>query len=920
MTDPFKVTLDGTQVESFRGELLILAAERAGVYIPRFCYHPRMRPVGMCRMCLVDVDTGRGPALQPACMIECTDGMVIDTQAPAVKKAQDGVLEYLLINHPLDCPVCDKGGECPLQDQTLHFGPGESRFVEEKRHFEKPIAISALVTLDRERCILCDRCTRFSKEVAGDPLIHFIDRGNETQVNTFPLHPFASYFSGNTVQICPVGALTATPYRFKSRPWDLESVDSTCTSCSVGCRVEVQSSQNAITRYLGIDSDPTNHSWLCDRGRFDFESINTDDRLVAPQIRKDGELVEASWGEALVAAAKGIADVKATHGPGAVAVLGGARLANEDAYAWAKLAKSVIGTDSVDAQLGDGLPADCVVGLPGATIDEACRASVLIVLAGDIKEELPVLYLRVRDAVLYDDLPIIELAPRSTALTPLSAASVGYRPGESADVMAALLATAEPTGDVGGVPVGALKAARAALSKATEERHGDVVVLLGRPSLAESGESVAAAAAEVQRVLPFARFLVGLRRGNVRGALDLGLAPGLLPGRVGLADGREWFTEQWGSVADGPGLDATGILTAAAEGRVHALVLLGVDPLADFPDRELARRALSSVSVILAVDCFITGSSALATVVLPAAGYAERRGTTTNLEGRITRVGEKVVPRGTAWPDWMIAVELADALGTDLGVETIEALWDELEQVSPSHRGITRALLGAPGRADGIVVGRQQDDPAVGAHTPAEIAARDPRAMEPPATVLDGASRSVGLRIEGGFTVTPVALRLSSDAPEPAGPEEEAAKPLGDASAEAVDVAHLIHGSAPAVKAWGGLRTPYVAPVLDAYSLRLVATRALYDESVSIRHSPSLSGLARQVAVRLHPGELERIGVASGGRVRVSSNRTSLTLDAIADVGVPRGSAAIEFNLPGVGAADLIDAAQPVTDVRVETT
>ncbi|HWW52513.1 MAG TPA: 2Fe-2S iron-sulfur cluster-binding protein, partial [Acidimicrobiales bacterium] len=226
MSDPIKITVDGREIEAHPGELVIAAAERAGVYIPRFCWHPRMRPVAMCRMCLVNIDSGRGPALTASCIVECTPNMVVDTRAPEVRKAQDGVLEFLLINHPLDCPVCDKGGECPLQDQTLHFGPGETRFVEEKRHFEKPISISPLVTLDRERCILCDRCTRFSKEVAGDPLIHFVDRGNDTQVNTFPEHPFASYFSGNTVQICPVGALTATPYRFKARPWDVEGVDS----------------------------------------------------------------------------------------------------------------------------------------------------------------------------------------------------------------------------------------------------------------------------------------------------------------------------------------------------------------------------------------------------------------------------------------------------------------------------------------------------------------------------------------------------------------------------------------------------------------------------------------------------------------------------------------------------------------------
>ena len=257
--------------------MLIAAAERAGTYIPRFCYHPRMEPVGMCRMCLVEVDSPRGATLQPACFIAVTDGMSVDTVSEKVKKAQDGVLEFLLANHPLDCPVCDKGGECPLQDQTLAYGPGESRFVEEKRHFEKPIAISDLVLLDRERCIQCARCTRFASEVAGEAQIDFAGRGEQVEVATFPTEPFSSYFSGNTVQICPVGALTATPYRFTARPWDLDQVESTCTTCSVGCRVAVQSSSNRLTRLLGIDSDPVNHGWLCDKGRFAFESVNGDD-------------------------------------------------------------------------------------------------------------------------------------------------------------------------------------------------------------------------------------------------------------------------------------------------------------------------------------------------------------------------------------------------------------------------------------------------------------------------------------------------------------------------------------------------------------------------------------------------------------------------------------------------------------------
>src|SRR6185437_16095789 len=278
--DTVTVTVDGITFEAPKGELLIKAAQEHGVYIPRFCWHERMKPVGMCRMCLVEVEGVRG--FPPACTTPVADGMVAHTDTDAVKKIQDGVLEFLLVNHPLDCPVCDRGGECPLQDQTLAFGPGESRFTEEKRHFEKPIAISHLVLLDRERCIQCARCTRFADEIAGDPLITFVDRADRTEVLNFPDHPFASYFSGNTVQICPVGALTAKPYRFKARPWDLEQVESTCTSCSFGCRVAVQSSADKITRYVGLDAEPTNHGWLCDKGRFDFESLNSPDRLQVP--------------------------------------------------------------------------------------------------------------------------------------------------------------------------------------------------------------------------------------------------------------------------------------------------------------------------------------------------------------------------------------------------------------------------------------------------------------------------------------------------------------------------------------------------------------------------------------------------------------------------------------------------------------
>ncbi len=520
-TETVILTINGKQVEAEPGQLVIDVAERNGTYIPRFCYHPRMEPVGMCRMCIVEIDTGRGPALQPSCMIPVAPDMVVHTESEVTKKAQDGVLEFLLINHPLDCPVCDKGGECPLQDQTLSYGPGESRFVEEKRHFEKPIMISDLVALDRERCILCDRCTRFADDVAGDTLIHFQDRGNQTQVNTFPDHPFASYFSGNTVQICPVGALTATPYRFKARPWDLDQVESTCTTCSVGCRTLVQSSRNEVLRYQGVDVDPVNWGWLCDKGRFGFGAVNSGERLTRPLSRGEaGALAEVSWGTALSTAA----DAIRRAAPDKVAVLGGARLTNESAYAWAKLAKGVIGTDHVDAQIGDGLPAELVLGLPRATIDQACApGGTVLLLAPDLKEELPVLFLRLRHAVVRDGVRVVEVASQRTSASSLATTTLLHRPGAAGEVVRALLAGAASQ-EVGGVEPAAIASAGALLAE------GPVTVVLGRANVAEGPDAAVAAAAAIHEAHPEVRFLSALRRGNVHGALDMGLAPGLLPG------------------------------------------------------------------------------------------------------------------------------------------------------------------------------------------------------------------------------------------------------------------------------------------------------------------------------------------------------------------------------------------------------
>ncbi len=647
--DAVAITVNGRPFTARKGDLIINAAEQAGEYIPRFCYHERMSSVGMCRQCLVEVDTGRGPQLMVSCMFPVSADMKVLTDSPTAKAAQEGVLELLLANHPLDCPVCDKGGECPLQDQAFTHGPGESRYVEEKRHYAKPIPISDLVFLDRERCILCDRCTRFADEVAGDALISFTHRGNLTQVNTFPDEPFASYFSGNTVQICPVGALTSSAYRFKARPWDLDEAESTCTTCSVGCRTAVQSTRDQLVRYQGVDSDPVNWGWLCDKGRFNFQSIGSDDRLGTPLVLTAEGHAPTSWNSAISSAVRLIQDAIAAGGPGSVAVLGGARGTNEDAFAFARLAHDVIGTPNVSSQLVDGLPVG-LLAMPRATIDQAAHASTVILLGPDLKEELPVLYLRLRDAAVKHHTRIVELAPKASGLTRYAWKTVFYEPGTQADAVATALT--DPT-------------------IAAQIAKGDVVVVVGRANLAESSAPTIAALNALMAAVPNATVLPALRRGNVVGATQVGMRPGR------------------------GGLDSRGILEAAAGGKIECLVLVGADPLSDVPDADLARRALAGARRIIAVDTFLTSSSSLAHVVLPASAYAEKAGTTTNLEGRTTALAQKVTVHGTARPDWMIATALALGLGTDLGFTSVADVTAAIATDVDGYSAVTDAALAA---------------------------------------------------------------------------------------------------------------------------------------------------------------------------------------------------------------------------------
>jgi NADH-quinone oxidoreductase subunit G len=583
-----------------------------------------------------------------------------------------------------------------------------------------------------------------------------------------------------------------------------------------------------------------------------------------------------------------------------VAVIGGARLTNESAYAWAKLAKGIIGTDSVDAQLGDGLPAELVLGLPRATIDAAAAAPVLITLAGDLREELPVLFLRLREAVMGQS-TLIELSAAPTALTRLAAASLPLRPGEAPLVARALCGDAaavtalesHPEGSA--LPDGTLATARDVL--ATHPDGEGVVIVLGRPSYAESGEVVAEAARALATALPKATFLPALRRGNIFGALDMGLAPGLLPGRVGLEPGREWFAAAWGNVPTTAGLDTAGILASMAGETadpvgpaVTSLILLGADPLSDFPDRAVAEQALAAGHFVVAVTGHPSESvTSFADVVLPCAVAHERPGTTTNIEGRVSRLGQKLTAPGFAWPDWMIAAELAAALGADLGVSSANDLAEELHLTAPAYFGLTSAVLHSDAAHDGILV------PLVaGAPASPDVEPIDPMALPgvesverqgaPPRSGSAGGDGSVRARI--GALGAPPALINGPGISDP-------------------DAAH-------------------VAPA-NSYALRLVATRRLYDAGSSVTGSPSLTPLVPTLVARANPYDLDRLGATTGDRVRLRSDRGEFVLPVEVDDRVPRGAVAVDFNVPGGpetpgnAVATLIDSRHPVTEVRMES-
>jgi NADH-quinone oxidoreductase subunit G len=699
--DGVTVTIDGFEITVPKGTLVIRAAEQLGISIPRFCEHPLLSPVGACRQCLVQIE---GQPKPPAsCTTACTDGMVVHTQltSPVAEKAQRGVMEQLLVNHPLDCPMCDKGGECPLQNQAVSSGQGETRFHGTKRTFPKPVALSAQVLLDRERCIQCTRCTRFADEIAGEPLIDLFERGPHEQIAVADGRPFDSYFSGNTVQVCPVGALTGASYRFRARPFDLVSTPSVCEHCAAGCRQRTDHRRGAVTRRLAGNDPQVNEEWNCDKGRWAFTYATQPDRLAHPLVRDEaGVLRPASWPEAIAAAASGLLAAR-----GRAAVLTGGRLTLEDAYAYAKFARLALGSNDIDMRARPHSAEETqflaghVAGRPSGVTYQGLESAGAVLLAGfEPQDESPIVFLRLRKAARAGRLAVYSLAALAgPGLALMSGTLLPALPGEEAEALGRL------AGGTGLDEAGA--AAVAAL------RRPGAVILAGE-RLAEVPGALSAAVSLAQAT--GARLAWVPRRAGEVGAIEAGALPTLLPGGRSVADAgaRAEVARAWGvaSLPGDPGRDTAHILAAAAAGELDAMVIAGVDP-ADLPDPAAALEALDATPFLVSLELRVSAVTDRADVVLPVAAVSEKAGTFLNWEGRPGSFGPALsVP--SVRSDLHVLAALADEMDVHLGLPDAAAARRELAALP---RGATPAapmpspapgpfMAEAPAPASGITV------------------------------------------------------------------------------------------------------------------------------------------------------------------------------------------------------------------------
>jgi NADH-quinone oxidoreductase subunit G len=754
-------TIDGCDVQVPENTMLVDAAKHGDVEIPVFCYEPKLgNPVGACRMCLVEIEGI--PKLQTGCSTPVKDGMVVYTESERVKTAQRSVVEFLLINHPLDCPVCDKGGECPLQDITFGWGDGISRFIEPKRHFVKPLELSPLIAIDRERCILCYRCVRFSQEVAEDHQLVLLERGAHSYVSTFDGHPYVAPFSGNIVELCPVGALTSRPYRFRARPWDIEGAGSVCTLCPAHCNVTVTVRDERALRVLQRDNVDVDDGWLCDKGRFAYQSFHVDARVTEPLVRDGGQLRAVSWERALEHAATGLARAGADTG----AIAAGAT-ANEEGFLLGRLMRERLGSPHLDSRRAGALPLELhrALGQPRlqAKVSDLEFAHAVLVLDAEPAGDAPILDLRLRKGVRHRGLKLAVASPRASLLDANAAVSVRYELGAGAAFAAALAAALAATlagGSDGDAPdveplardAGADAGAVRGLAKLLADAGDEVVVLWGERltagangaagarSLLAIAEALGMAGTDGAGLLEVPTFANGrgLREAGVLPNAGPGLSrPGVEPVGAGNGDVTAGIASQHRIDSQHPSpRDARAIAEGLAAGELSALYLLHADPLRELPDRELWDRAMAAAGTVIAHAAFLTdGIREHADVVFPAEVYAEKEGTIVHPDGRLQRLRPAIARAGGVRAEWQVLAELALRLGFDMDVLTGPMASQRLFDAVPFYAGLTLEEIGGRGV-------RWQEREAASAFPAAAAVSADADAVVADAAVADAAAAS----------------------------------------------------------------------------------------------------------------------------------------------------------------------------------
>jgi NADH-quinone oxidoreductase subunit G len=688
------IVIDGREVTAVEGEILHDAAARGDVEIPVFCYEPKLGdPVGACRMCLVEIEGM--PKLQTSCSTPVRDGMVIHTRTDQMKEAQNAVVEFLLVNHPLDCPVCDKGGECPLQDITMGWGPGKSRMVDPKRHFQKPVELSPLVAIDRERCILCYRCVRFSQEVSEDSQLQLLERGDRTFVGTFDDRPYVSPFHGNITDLCPVGALTSYTYRFRARPWDIEQAGSVCTLCPSQCNVAFTVRDEQVKRVVARENPDVDDGWLCDRGRYGFEMFAAEERIAGPRLRGGA----APWDGAIAKAAAGLRDA----GARTAAIVGDA--SNEEGYLVQRIVREALGSPHVDSRPAGGPSREAQLRLARPELTAKVRdiddAEAILVVGSDPLHGSPIVDLRIRKAMRRNGAKLVVATERPTSLDGGAAAVVRYAPGEAGAFLGGL------TEAVGGEPSiqtpGSAGAGHSEGVRDAADTVGDAerIVVIWGERIGREGEGAILALLDVAGALGLAgKEGSGLLEipdtANARGLREAGCLPDAGPGlsEPVVASGAAGAAATGG---DGIGMSTNEIRAALESGELESLILFGVDPLRDFPDTAAWDRALTSAKHLIVFSAFETATTAKADVVFPLETHAEKDGTVTHPDGRLQRVRPSASRPGDIRPNWGVLAELSAALDHDTGISSQPSAFAALTSAVPFYSSITDADIAGRG-------------------------------------------------------------------------------------------------------------------------------------------------------------------------------------------------------------------------------